>query len=224
MHFSPGAKNTGVGCHFLLQGIFLTQGSNLGLLHCRQILYQLSYKGGTGYLGSVPGQGLKISLHATAHSCLAEIKLTPWFALSLLLPYLLFSFDICFTGIVPHRETLVNAENWWILMKRHLLPGRKAMTNLESTLKSRDITLPTKVRSQSYGFSSGHVWMWELDYKESWALKNWCFWIVVLEKTLESPLDCKKIQPVHHKGNQPWIFIGRTDAEAETSTLWPPDV
>ena len=70
--------------------------------------------------------------------------------------------------------------------------------------------------SQGYGFSSGHVWMWELDYKESWALKNWCFWTVVLEKTLESPLDCREIKPVYPKGDQSWIFIGRTDAEAET--------
>ena len=70
--------------------------------------------------------------------------------------------------------------------------------------------------SQGYGFPSSRVWMWELDYKESWAPKNWCFWIVVLEKTLESPLDCKEIQPVHPKGDQSWIFIGRTDAEAET--------
>ena len=77
--------------------------------------------------------------------------------------------------------------------------------------------------SQSYGFSSGHVWMWELDYEESWAPKNGCFWTVVLEKTLESPLDCKEIQPVHPKGNQSWIFIGRTDVEAETSILCPPD-
>ena len=69
--------------------------------------------------------------------------------------------------------------------------------------------------------SSSHVWMWELDYKESWAPKNWCFWTVVLEKTLESPLDCKEIQPVHLKGNQSWIFIGRTDAEAETPVPWP---
>ena len=75
--------------------------------------------------------------------------------------------------------------------------------------------------TQGYGFSSRHVWMWELDYKESWALKNWCFWTVVLEKTLESPLDCKEIQPVHPKLNQYWIFIGRTDAEAETPILWP---
>ena len=78
--------------------------------------------------------------------------------------------------------------------------------------------------SQGYGFSSGHIWMWELDYKESWALKNWCFWTVVLEKTLESPLDCKEAQPVHPKGNQSWMFIGRTDVEAETPILWLPDV
>ena len=78
--------------------------------------------------------------------------------------------------------------------------------------------------TQSYGFSSSHVWMWESDYKESWALKNWCFWTVVLEKTLESLLDFKEIKPVNPKGNQPWIFIWRTDAEAETAILWPPDV
>ena len=76
--------------------------------------------------------------------------------------------------------------------------------------------------SQSYGFSSGHVWMWELDYRESWVPKNWCFWTVVLEKTLESPLDSKEIKPVHPKGNQPWIFTGRTDAEAEAPILWSP--
>ena len=78
--------------------------------------------------------------------------------------------------------------------------------------------------SQSYGFSSSHVWMWELDYKESWVPKNWCFWTVVLEEILESPLDCKEIQPVHLKGNQSWILIGRTDAEAETPILRPCDV
>ena len=77
--------------------------------------------------------------------------------------------------------------------------------------------------SQSYGFSSSHAWMRELGYKESWATKNWCFWTVVLEKTLESPLDCKEIQPVHPKGNRFWIFIGRTDAEAEAPILWPLD-
>ena len=76
---------------------------------------------------------------------------------------------------------------------------------------------------QSYSFSSSHVWMWELDYKESWALKNWCIWTVMLEKTLESSLDCGEIKPVNPKGNQLWIFRGRTDAEAETPILWPPD-
>ena len=78
--------------------------------------------------------------------------------------------------------------------------------------------------TQSYGFSSSHVWMWELDYKENWVLKNLCFWTVVLVKILESPLDCKEIQPVNPKGNQSWIFIGRTDPEAETPILWPPNV
>ena len=77
--------------------------------------------------------------------------------------------------------------------------------------------------SQSYGFSSSHVWMWQLDHKEGWVQKNWCFWTVVLEKTLETPLDCKEIQKVHPKGNQSWIFIGRTDVEAEAPIFWPPD-
>ena len=108
-------------------------------------------------------------------------------------------------------------------IKRRLLFGRKVMTNLDSILKSRDITLPTKVcLVKAMVFSSGHIWTWELDYKESWALKNWCFWTVVLEKNLESPLDCKEIQPVHPKGHQSWMFIGRTDAEAETPIPWPP--
>ena len=98
------------------------------------------------------------------------------------------------------------------------------MTNLSSILKSRDITLPNKGPSQGYGFSSSHVWMWELDYREFWVPKNWCFWIVVLEKTHESPLDCKEIQPVHLKGDQSWVFIGRTNVEAEIPILWPPDV
>ena len=106
-------------------------------------------------------------------------------------------------------------------IKRCLLLGRKVMTNLDSILKSRDITLPTKVRLVKAMIF--HVWMWELDYKESWVLKNWCFWTVVLVKTLESPLDYKEIQPVHPKGNQSWIFLGRIDAEAETPILWPPD-
>ena len=108
-------------------------------------------------------------------------------------------------------------------IKTCLLLGRKVMTNLDSIFKSRDITLPTKVcLVKAMVFSSGYVWMWELDYKESWA-QNWCFWTVVSEKTLESPLDSKEIQPVHLKGDHPWIFIGRTVVEAETPILWPPD-
>ena len=110
-------------------------------------------------------------------------------------------------------------------VKRCLLLGRKFITNRDSTLKSRDITLPTNIYLVKaiffpvvmYGCES-----WTI--KESWTPKNWCFWTVVLEKTLESPLDCKEIQPVHPKGNQSWMFTGRTDAEAETSVLWPPDV
>ena len=98
-------------------------------------------------------------------------------------------------------------------IKRRLLLGRKVMANLGSILKSRDIA-NKGLSSQGYGFSSSHVWMWELDYKESWVTKNWCFWNVVLEKTLKSPLDCKEIQPVHPKGDQSWVFIKRTDAEA----------
>ena len=107
-------------------------------------------------------------------------------------------------------------------IKRLLLLGRKALTNLDSMLKAE--TLPTKVRLvKAMIFPVVVYGCWELDYKESWVLMNWCFWAVVLEKTLESPLDCKEIQPVHPKGNQSWIFIGRIDAEAETPILWPPD-
>ena len=111
-------------------------------------------------------------------------------------------------------------------IKRCLPLGRKAMTNLDSILKSRDITLPTKVyivKATGF-FSSCPVQMWGLDHKESWVSKNWCFWTVVLEKTLESPLDCKEIKPGNPKGNQSWIFIGRTDAETTAPILWPADV
>ena len=106
----------------------------------------------------------------------------------------------------------------------HICTSVKAMANLDNILKSRDITLPTKVcLVKAMFFSSSHVWMWELDHREDWEWKNWCFWTVVLEKTLESPLDCQEIQPVHPKGDQPWMVIGRTDVEAETPILWPPD-
>ena len=99
----------------------------------------------------------------------------------------------------------------------YLVFGRTRHRNL----KQRHYFANTSPTSQSYGFSCSHVWMWELDYKENWASKNWCFWTVVLEETLESLLDCKEIKQVHPKGNQSWIFIGRTDAEAPI--LWPPD-
>ena len=105
-------------------------------------------------------------------------------------------------------------------IKRHLFLGRKPRQHIK---KQRHYFANKGLSNQGYGFSSGHVWMWELDYKESWVLKNWCFWNVVLEKTLESPLDCKEIQSVHPKEDQSWVFIGITDAEAETPKLWPPD-
>ena len=95
---------------------------------------------------------------------------------------------------------------------------------LHNILKCWDITLPIKVHLlKTMVFPVVHIWMWELDYKESWVPKNWCYWTVVLKKTLDSPLDCKEIQPVHPKGNQSWIFTGRTDVEAETPILWPLD-
>ena len=105
-------------------------------------------------------------------------------------------------------------------IKRRMLLGRKAVTHLDSIIKSRDTTLLTK--GQSYGFSSSQVWMWELDHKERWVLKNWCFCTVVVEKTLESPWDSKEVKCVNPKGNQSSIFIGRTDTEA--LILWPPDM
>ena len=121
--------------------------------------------------------------------------------------------------------------DWSHEIKRCLLLGRKVMTNLDSILKrkkkkkkQRHYVANKGPSSQGYGFSSGHVWMWKLDCEESWAPNNWCFWTLVLEKTLESSLDCKEIQPVHPKGDQSWVFIGRTDVEAETPILWPPDM
>ena len=109
-------------------------------------------------------------------------------------------------------------------IKRHLLPGSKIITNLDSILKSRDITLLANIHLvKAMGFFGDNVWMWELDYKESWALKNLCFWTVVSEKTLESILGCKAFQTVNPKGNHTWIFIGRADVEAETPILWLPD-
>ena len=104
-----------------------------------------------------------------------------------------------------------------------LAPWKKSYEQPRQHIKKQRHYFANKdLSSQSYGFSSSHVWMWELDYKETTELKNWCFWTVVL-KTLESPLDCKETQPVHPKGDQSWVFIGRTDAEAETLIFWPPD-
>ena len=138
-----------------------------------------------------------------------------------------------YSGVNSHTRmsgvhVLKGIEGWQIMSKitadgdcnheitRHLLLGRKVMTNLDSILKSRANKGPS---SQGYRFSSSHVWMWELGGEERWALKNWCFWTVVLERTLESPLDCKEIQPVHPKRDHSWVFIGRTGAEAETLKL-----
>ena len=108
-------------------------------------------------------------------------------------------------------------------LKKHLFLGRKAQTNLDSK-RQRHYFANKDSYSESYGFSSSHVWIWELGHEERWALKNWCFWTGLLEKTLESPMDFKEIKPVHPKGNQFWIFIGRTDPQAETPILWPLDV
>ena len=105
-----------------------------------------------------------------------------------------------------------------------LAPWKKSYDQPRQHIKQQRCYFANKgLYNQTYGCSSSHVWMWELDYKESWAPKNSCFWTVVLEKTLESPLDCKEIQPVHPQGNQSWVFIWRTDAEAETPILGPPD-
>ena len=126
----------------------------------------------------------------------------------------------------PYSGGLQNHCRWWLQPwnKKTLTPCKKSYDQPRQHIKKQRHYFVNKgPSSQSYGFSSGHVRMWELDYKESWAQTNWCFWTVVLEKTVESPLDCKEIQPVHSKGDQSWIFTGRTDAEVETPILWPAD-
>ena len=156
--------------------------------------------------------GLKLSIQKT--KIMASSPITSWqIDGETIIDFIFLGSKITADGDCSHK------------IKRCLLLGRKAMTNLDNMLKSRDINYfaDKDPSSQSYGFSSSHVWMWELEYKESWSPKNWCFWTEVLEKTLESPLDCKEIQPVNPKGNQPRIFIERTDAEAEAPILWPPD-
>ena len=114
------------------------------------------------------------------------------------------------TAVVKFKKMFVPWKKSYERSKQHIEKQRHYFANKDPS-------------NQSYGFSSSHIWMWELDCKESWTLKNWCFWTVALEKTLESPLDFREIQPVHPKGNPSWIFIGRTDTEAETPILWPPD-
>ena len=109
-------------------------------------------------------------------------------------------------------------------IKRLLLLWKSFDQPRQHIIKKRHYFTNKAPSSQSSGFSSSHVWLWELDYKESWAPENWCFWTLVLKKNFESPLDCKEIQQVHPKGNQFWIFGGRTDGEAETPIIWPPDV
>ena len=121
---------------------------------------------------------------------------------------------------------LQNHCRWWLQPWnwKTLTPWKKSYDQPRQHIKKQRHYFANKgPSSQGYGFSSGHVWMWELDYKESRVQKNWCFWTVVLEKTLESPLDCKEIQPVHPKGDQSWVFIWRTDVEAETPILWLAD-
>ena len=120
---------------------------------------------------------------------------------------------------------LQNHCRWWLQpWNKWLTPWKESYDQHRQHIKKqRHYFVNKDPSSQGYGFSSSHIWMWELDCKESWALKNWCFWTVVLEKTLESPLDCKEIQPVHPKGDQSWVFIGRTDDEAEILILLPPD-
>ena len=156
--------------------------------------------------------GLKLNMQKT--KIMASSPITLWQidgeTIEKVRDFILGGFEIIADGDYSHE------------IKRPLLLGRKAMTSLDSIVKSRDITFDKVPSSQNYGFSSIHVWMWELDYNESWAPKNWCFWSVVLEKTLESLLDCKEIQPVNPKWNQSWIFIGISNAEAEAPVLWPP--
>ena len=116
---------------------------------------------------------------------------------------------------------------WWLQPwnSKMIATWKKSYDQLRQHIKNQRHYFANKgLSSQGYGFSSSHVWLWELEYKESWGLQNWCFWTVVLEKTLKTPLDNKEIQPAHPKGNQSWIFIRRTDVEAETSILWPPDM
>ena len=144
------------------------------------------------------------------------------FSLSLFFLFLIFSVSFFLNQILGRKEGSSFLNNF---CSAFLYGKEKSYDQPRQHIKNQRHYFAHKgPPSQSYGFSSSHVWMWELDCKESWVPKNWCFWTVVLEKTLKSPLDCKEIKPVNFKGNQSWIFIGRTDTEAETPILWPPDV
>ena len=130
-----------------------------------------------------------------------------------------------FTFWAPTSLQMVTAAVKFKTMNSKLAPWKKSYDQPRQHIKKQRHYFVNKgPSSQRYGFSSSHVWMWELDYKEHWAPNNWCFWTVVLKKTLDSPLDCNEIHPVYPKGNQSWIFIGRTDAETETPIVWPPGV
>ena len=130
------------------------------------------------------------------------------------------SVRLYFGGAPKSLQMVIAAMKWKdaYSLEEKLWPTKIAYSKAETLLTNKGPS------SQSYGFSSGHVWMWELDCEESWAPRNWCFWTVVLEKTLESPLDCKEIQPAYSKGNHSWIFTRSTDVEAETPILWPSGV
>ena len=158
--------------------------------------------------------GLKLNIHKT--KIMASGPITSWQIDGVTMETVT---DFIFLGSKITADGDYNHE-----IKRRLLLGRKAMTNLDDILKSQRHYFVNKgPSSQGYGFSSCHVWIWEVNCEESWALNNWCFWTVVLEKMLENPLDCKEIQPVHSKGDQSWVFFGRNDGKAETPVLWPPD-
>jgi len=130
------------------------------------------------------------------------------------------------TDFICWGSTITADGNYSHDIKIHLLLGKKKNYDQprQHIKKQKHYFANKGPSSQTYGISSSHIWMWELDYRESWTLKNWWFWIVVLEKMLENPLDCMEIQPVHPKGDQSWIFNGRTDAEPETPITWPPDM
>ena len=232
---SPG-KNTAVGCHFLLQSMKVKSESEVAqscpTLTPWTAAYQAPPSMGFSRQEYWSGVPLPSPIHLWVqvnqrgkfnNVTTSMLVLESWWHEQ---PFLL---DICLIVEAqciwtPFNRFIVPCGDWGHEIKRRLLLERKVMTNLDSNIKKQRHYFVNKgPSSQGYCFSSGGVWMWELDYKESWVPKDWCFWTVVLEKTLESPLDCKEIQPVHPKGDQSWVFIGGTDVEAETPILWPPD-